>query len=336
MSGRIPTRAAGAYRMVRDGVAATLGVGPHFSAQPLGKHIDPAGLGGYYCDMSHKARAASQASDGFPRFGRGPAVDAFVIPVAQAALGYWELSLEGEDTKRPFIAISDWLVEKAVRGPAGLGWPVDFGYAKYGLRPGWTSAMGQGEAISVLLRAHQLTRERRYLDTAFAALGPLTTEVSRGGAMRRFGGGIVLEEYPGDRPVAVLNGWIFALLGVHELATTTGDVVARRLFEDSSSTLIDLLPRYDVGWWSRYSLYDHGRPDLAKPFYQALHPVLLDALNMVHPSEQLVTIARRWESQLTMPARLRISCNKIVFRGHRALRERSALRRYGSSATTHT
>ena len=98
----------------------------------------------------------------------------------------------------------------------------------------------------------------------------------------------------------------------------TGDPGVRRLFRESAAGLISLLPRYDVGWWSRYSLYDHGRPDLAKPFYQRLHPVLLDALNLVHPDRRLVDMARRWESQITLRALGRATVDKLAFRLHRA------------------
>jgi hypothetical protein len=189
---------------------------------------------------------------------------------------------------------------------------------KYDLAPGWSSAMGQGEGISVLLRAHALTDDEGYLSMAIAAVEAMSVDVARGGVMRKLDGHTVLEEYPAERPAAVLNGWIFALLGVHELANVTGDPVVRRLFEQSAAGLISLLPRYDVGWWSRYSLYDHGRPDLAKPFYQRLHAVLLDALNLVRPDRRLVDMARRWESQITPRALVRATQDKLAFRLHRA------------------
>jgi hypothetical protein len=242
-----------------------------------------------------------------------------VVPIAQAALGYWELSLEGHDTRSRFLTLAEWLLRKADPGPGGLAWRASFPVPKYGLGPGWTSAMGQGEGISVLLRAYALTGGERYLEVARAALEPLTVEVARGGVLRKLDGHTVLEEYPAEQPVAVLNGWIFALLGVHELVNATGDATAQRLLEDSFVGLISLLPRYDVGSWSRYSLYDHGRPDLAKPFYQRLHPVLLDALDLVSPNSRLVEMARRWERQITAAALVRISCDKIAFRVHRAL-----------------
>lgn len=302
----------------RRGVQSLTGRGVSFTHQPLGPRIDPTGLEGYYCDLSHKARWASRWGGGFPSYGPdGPLAD-WVIPVAQAALGYWELLLAGEDARSSFLRLADWLAEHAAPSPAGATWRIDRHQAKYGLRPGWISALGQGQAISVLLRAHATTGDGGYLRLAEAALEPLTRDVEDGGLARSVAGARVLEEYPTARPCAVLNGWIFAVLGVHELANVTGDERAVGLVDAGADGVVALLPSYDVGWWSLYSLYDHGRPDLAKPFYQRLHPILLRALHLVRPEPRLARFADRWEAQVTGPALARVTVDKLRFRLHRS------------------
>lgn len=313
-----------ATRGARDGFNAVAGRGTAFTHQPLGRHIDPRGVRGYYCDFRHKALDAARQPNGWPHstLSGGPAD--WPMPVAQAGLGYWELGLDGHDTRDRFLAIADWFVEHADDAPGGVAWRTRIARPKYGLEPGWASAMGQGETISVLLRAHQATGRDHYVDVARAALGPLETPVEKGGVMRALDGETVLEEYPSDEPCAVLNGWIFALFGVHELANATGDARATDLFERSAASLVRLLPRYDAGWWSLYSLYDHGRPDLAKPFYQRLHPVLLKGLCLARPDARLTTTADRWESQITRRSLARVALDKLRFRAHRARTERAA------------
>jgi heparosan-N-sulfate-glucuronate 5-epimerase len=302
----------------KAGYNALMGRSVAFQHQPLGRHIEPAGVAGYYCDLRHKAQDAARFADGMPRDPLGRLL-AWPIPVAQVALGHWELALEGHDTHDRFLALADWLLDHAVPASGGLAWPCQVAVPKYGLSPGWHSALAQSETISVLLRAHLLSGQDRYLQMAHAALAPLLVPIDHGGVLRSLDGQPVLEEYPTERPAAVLNGWIVGLFGVHELANVTGDERARTLFDASLSGLLALLPRYDVGWWSRYSLLDHGRPDLAKPFYQRLHAVLLDALSLVRPDARLGETARRWEAQITRIALLRISANKIRFRIHRAI-----------------
>ena len=296
-------------KLVRGGVNDVLGRGPVFAPQPLGRHIDPSDVRGYYCDMRHKAQQHTRHPDYWLEY---------VIPTAQTALGYWELMLDGGDTREPFLDRAESLVRQARPGPGGRGvaWYTDRPLTKYDLAPGWISAMGQGEAISVLLRAHSLTGNERYLGLANEAFEPFDLDVAEGGVQRCIDGHVVLEEYATAKPAAILNGWIFALFGVHELATTTGHERARRLFDQTFDGLVSLLPRYDVGWWSRYSLYDHGRPDLAKPFYQRLHPVLLTAVDMIRPNPALRIMADRWRRQLNRRGVARLLVDKLAFRLH--------------------
>lgn len=291
-----------------------LGRSVDFAPQPLGERIDPAGLGGYYCDLSHKAE---HAVGGFPVDGFGEA-DRWVIPIAQAALGFWELRLRGERGDQEFLGLARWLLEEGERGDHGLVWRTDFPVAKYGLGPGWISAMGQGQAISVLLRAELLDPGGDFGAAADEALGALLAPVAAGGTQNRLDGVPVLEEYPTTTPTAVLNGWIFALFGLHELSLAHGEPRAGELFEASADGLVELLPRFDNGWWSLYSLQP-GAPDLAKPFYQRLHPVLLDALGLLRPAPALTEFASRWRRQTTALGIARASLNKVGFRVRRAL-----------------
>lgn len=295
--------------------------GPWFTAVPRGRHFDPEALHGYPCDFSHKGLHVARYHDWLPRDRWGLA--AAVIPVANAALGLWELHLDGRraggrDPLDGFVALADWLLDDAEDGPGGQVWRTDVAVPKYGVPSGWVSAMGQGLAMSVLVRAHAETGREDHLELARAALGPMEVAVEEGGARRTIDGHPVLEEYPADRPAAILNGWIFALLGLHDLALATGDEAPRTLLERSAAGLVELLPRYDVGWWSLYSLYDHGARDLAKPFYQRLHPLLLDALDLIHADPRLPATARRWEAQLSRPAQARVWLDKVAFRVRRA------------------
>jgi heparosan-N-sulfate-glucuronate 5-epimerase len=305
---------------LKAGYLSLVGAGTEFEHQPLGPRVDPGRLDGYYLDLRAKAHAASAYPDGFPRLPREGHRADWAVPVAQAALGYWELHLEGRPTLDRFLELADWLMAHAQPdGRGGLLWHADFALPKYGLAPGWPSALGQAQAISTLLRAHAVTNSWRYAATALAAAEPLHRPVSAGGLGRRIDGLLVLEEYPTRLPCAVLNGWIAALLGVHEFWLVTGDVRARVLFDDGYEAVLRLLERYDVGWWTLYSLYPHSLRDLAKPNYQRLHPVLLDALALVRPHPVLTRMAARWRAQVTPANLARCTVEKLLFRLSRTL-----------------
>jgi hypothetical protein len=307
---------------LKAGYLSLIGSGTEFARQPLGPRADPTRIAGYYLDLRVKAHAASRFADGFPRLPRDGRRADWAVPVAQAALGYWDLHLEGRPTVERFLELADWLIEHAEPdGYGGLVWRADFAVPKYGLAPGWPSALGQAQAISTLVRAHIVTGSWRYGAVALAAIEPLHRPVREGGLRRRVEGVTVLEEYPTLEPCAVLNGWIAALLSVHEFWLMTGDVRARALFDDSYEGVLGLLERYDAGWWSLYSLYPHPRQDLAKPSYQRLHPVMLDALALVRAHPELTRMAGRWRAQLTPPNVARCVADKLVFRLARGLRE---------------
>jgi UDP-N-acetylglucosamine transferase subunit ALG13 len=307
-------------RLASDTLGAYLEIGTDFQPQPPGRRVDPNGLAGYHCDFSHKASPSLQQPGSWLAGALAGEPWRSPMMVSQAALGFWERHLAGEDTLDRFLALAGWLLRYGERDARGLGWAHDYAVPKYGLTPGWRSGMTQGEAISVLLRAHAASGEERYRDAAAAAFGPFASETPAGGVVRTLDGSLVIEEYPAAEPTAVLNGWIFGLLGLHELARVDDRPEVADTFARSRAGLLALLPRYDVGWWSCYSLGDYGRPDLAKPFYQRLHVVLLDALDAVAPDPLLRDTARRWEAQLTRSAMARIAVDKVAFRARRAIR----------------
>jgi heparosan-N-sulfate-glucuronate 5-epimerase len=309
--------------LAQGSMGAYFGVGTAFHEQPAGRHIDPQGLAGYYCDFSHKVAPATAPQDAWLQTALAGGPWDWPMMVAQAALGFWERHLGGEPAAVDrFLALADWLIAYGERSALGIGWRHQVPVPKYGLAPGWISGMAQGEAISVLLRAHAHTGEARYREAAIGGFGLFTADVRDGGVMREIDGALVVEEYPTTTPTAVLNGWIFGLLGLHELRVATGEAEVAATFARTRAGLLALLERYDVGWWSRYSLRDHGRPDLAKPFYQRLHVVLLDAVDLAEPDPRLAAMARRWERDITRPAMARIAVNKTMFRVYREVESR--------------
>jgi heparosan-N-sulfate-glucuronate 5-epimerase len=303
-------------------LGAYFGVGSAFHEQAAGQRIDPHGLGGYYCDFSHKVAPSEWREGTWLAKVLDGAPWGFPMMVAQAALGFWERHLAGEPVVDQFLSLADWLVVNAERSEHGVGWRHTVPVEKYDLAPGWISGMAQGEAISVLLRGHALTGSERFREAAVAAFGPFTADVGDGGVVRDLDGALVVEEYPTTTPTAVLNGWIFGLLGLHELRLVTEDDRVAEAFARSREGLLTLLERYDIGWWSRYSLRDHGRADLAKPFYQRLHSVLLDAMDLIEPDPRLHAMARRWEQDITRTAMVRIAVDKTTFRVYREVASR--------------
>lgn len=79
----------------------------------------------------------------------------------------------------------------------------------------------------------------------------------------------------------VLNGWMFALMGVRDYALLTGDATVMSTAERLAADLARALPRFDTGYWSLYDLAG----DVASPFYHDLHVAQLEALALAFPAQ---------------------------------------------------
>ncbi|GFS06154.1 D-glucuronyl C5-epimerase [Elysia marginata] len=91
--------------------------------------------------------------------------------------------------------------------------------AEIQMPPNWYSAMGQGQAMSALVRAYNLTGDRKYLVAAERALYLFTLGSEEGGVRARFMGQLDwYEEYP-TVPTSsfVLNGFIFSMMGLYDV-----------------------------------------------------------------------------------------------------------------------
>jgi glycosyltransferase involved in cell wall biosynthesis len=271
--------------------ASALSRGPGYEPQPLGRHFDAEDIQGYYLDLS--AKTTSPTAEAPER----------LVPagLAQLALGWWERGLDGEATAlEAFDGTCRLLRERAVQQGDALVWPYDMPVPKYGLRPPWFSAMSQAQIASVFVRA--ASRDDDAAETALRALRPLLDRAAPFVVETK--AGPVLEEAPTSPPSQVLNGWIYALWGVRDVAVGLGSAEAAALFDESLEALRTTLDRYDTGWWSRYSLWADGR-DLAKPFYHRIHVVQLEALHALTGASEFATVAARWRAYDTRAAATR-------------------------------
>jgi hypothetical protein len=120
----------------------------------------------------------------------------------------------------PLMRAARWLA-KHERADGGIPYLFDVDGAGVPMVAPWISCIAQGQAISELMRAYQLTGSATYLHAARHALNPFLHTVPGGltswwdgvGGSHRW-----YEEYPAAQPPHVLNGFMFAIVGLHDLA----------------------------------------------------------------------------------------------------------------------
>ena len=217
--------------------------------------------------------------------------------IAQYGLAHWNAFLDTGDRRhaQAFMAQAQWLVTHEIRLANGAGvWPLPFVAHGFDVNKPWLSALTQGNAVSVLVRAYRLTREPVYLECARRAVRSFELDILDGGVSAPVGlDGIFFEEvasYPASR---ILNGYVLALFGLFDYVELTGDSSIRDLAERSVVTFHCLLDGYEMGFWSSYDLY-YKRP--ASRFYHALHVVLLRALSRYTGCEHCAALASKWDA----------------------------------------
>jgi hypothetical protein len=231
------------------------------------------------------------------------------IQLIQLALGWWERHVGGDDAAlERFLQLCAEVERRAVDAAAELRWPVNVAVPKYRLAPGWSSALAQGQAGSVLVRAHLATGEERYADLARRAVEPFLAASSE-----LVSPGPILEEAPSDPPSHVLNGWMSALWGLWDVQLGLDDARARLTFEASVACLRATLPSYDTGWWTLYSLYPHALQDLAKPIYQRFHVTQLEVYHRLTGFDDIAATRARWASYDRAAPRARAVAQKAAF-----------------------
>jgi len=172
-------------------------------------------------------------------------------------------------------------------------WRYSFDFIDLGV--GWSSAMAQGQAASLLLRVYQAVGVFAYLDAAQRAIDYTLLPISDGGTLGAFADGTpMLEEYPSsEASPQTLNGSIFALWGLRDCALVSGDERYRRDFDRLASGIAEHLPLFDTGEWSRYSLRADGL-HLTDEQYHRVHIAQTRAMYEITEDQRWRLAATTW------------------------------------------
>jgi heparosan-N-sulfate-glucuronate 5-epimerase len=274
-------------------------LGPRYAGdKALRLHSRPvdfhsAWLGPYYADLRQCLRGASLDDLG---------VISYVIPgdrmynpcaVAEYALVSHEDLLWATDQERERHLVAfrlhlDWLTSHAkIQGDGAC---FHYTYDTPDERAPWSSGITQGVAISALLRGFQLLGNRLYRDLALRAFHTLDSPVNRAGF--RFTDSLLPLWYEEDNHCGhIVNGHVFALLGVYDLFRATGDATFRDRFYAGVETLAAAVPRFDLGFNTAYRL-DAAIP--AHNSYHLIHATLFEVLGRITDDRRLLAVAARF------------------------------------------
>lgn len=268
------------------------GTSYYHQPQGMGRAFVADDLKGYFNDLTGKANWRGKLDkNGLPfnTLTNGKPVY-FPVVLCQKALGHWDLWLlnQREEDRQQFLKIATWLQQTQdtmggwdTWGP--LGQPEQYRY----------SAMTQGEAVSTMVRAYVLTNDNIYAAACKRGIDLMRRPVLDGGVSCLEAEDVFLEEFPGATRDTVLNGWIFALFGIHDYLLRIKDDEAKAFYERTRASLVRCLRQFDSGFWSYYS---SGTKRMASPFYHDLHLSQLQALRQVTTDPSVRSTLDAWTS----------------------------------------
>ena len=183
------------------------------------------------------------------------------------------------------------LLARATTEPGGaLTWEYEFPFG--GGKPPWTSGMAQAVMAQAFSRTETLTGDPSDTETARAAFRAIPRAL-----VRQLPSGPWIRLYSFDG-TPVLNAQLQSAISVGDYATATGDPAAATLATGLQASAEALLPRFDTGYWSLYSL---GGPESPLDYHTYVVS-LLKKLAQRNPTDPVwAGAAARFELYTTQP-----------------------------------
>ena len=252
--------------------------------QGVGTCYSKTEVAGYYNDLTEKV-TRDDSDILVPKYHVDTGEEIyFSIGIFQYGLAAYDLYLKsGENPyRKKLLACADWAIENQQDDG---GW-VTFAYQNpehpY-------SSMAQGEGISLLVRAHIVTGEEKYIRAAERAKDFMLKPISEGGTTGYENGDVIFYEDTCN-PV-ILNGWIFSLWGLFDYCKAVEEDRAKNTLTATLNSLKKKLPEFDIGYWSKY---EDGKR-ICSPFYHKLHIAQLRAMYDLFGDEIYKEYADKWE-----------------------------------------
>lgn len=244
-------------------------------------------------------------NSGIPMVKYGESYHYNPVTIAESALGFYNeyKNLNDNYNMNMFLNLANWFVNNQEDNGA---FSYDFSTSFRGvvdLPEGFVSAMAQGQVLSVMARAYNITNDKKYLEcgekTLLFMISSGDEDIFAGCSrtledfcnlsddLNKYANYRLFEEYVFDPSTYVLNGNLFALIGLYDWTQCSkekyGKEEAYEAFEDGIRAIEILLPYYDYYGWSSYDLFQYTfdgeiEPAFNSSYAHICHIYLLKAL----------------------------------------------------------
>ena len=219
----------------------------------------------------------------------------FITTMTSYGLANWEMFLITNDRKyaEALVKVAKYLVN-TVEHIDEVGMLYDYD-SDTRSQPGIPCAMNQGEAISIMVRAYSYTNDVIFINTAESLLNAFSHPFGKKGVTQIIENKIWFLE--GGK--LILNGHIYAMLGLYDLFTASENKKAKLLFEEGINSVAHFLPSFDARFWSWYWM-DHPKY-MASAMYHNLHTCQLKILYNLSGENLFNEHAHKFEKYASKP-----------------------------------
>lgn len=226
------------------------------------------------------------------------------------AFANWQAYLEEGDKKHlePLLLVLDYLKRNhEVTNYNGMLFTTE----------GRTCAMSQGEALAVIARAYEFSKDKKLVNFAEKIVKPYAVLVPDRGVKGEFKeiNASWYEEKTSIPYQHILNGMNYALMGLYDIIQVMPELkMAEDLWREGVASLKKALPLFDTGYWSNYWYDETGKPHyIASAMYHNLHICQLRHLYALTGVEEFKDYADKFESyQRSFFNRLRAGINLLA------------------------
>jgi heparosan-N-sulfate-glucuronate 5-epimerase len=276
-------------------------------------------LGSYYLDLSETLADYSEFrygefdDMGVPMVGWGTNAYYSEVNIAQFAFIIHHLWMKDKSNAEYLTRLKNiflWFeTNKQVFHDAYV-WPYNVYCDKYDIPAGFISGMTTGEVLSFYLRMYEIEKDPSILESAKKIFKAYLIPFDQGG-FRRYDkeGNLWFEEFRSAKPSFILNGFIYAILGLFDLHKVTGDSQVKKELEDAMTTLKKNIHEYHTWYWS---LYDQLKKELVMVYYQKnVHLPQMKLMYALSGEDIFDQYYKKWKRQLNP---LNILFVKVMYR----------------------
>lgn len=188
-----------------------------------------------------------------------------------------------------FLSNIKWLESNAVINSETAYWYYTYEMGEYSGNK-WASSISQGMAASVMTRAYVLLKEEKYLDLAIKAVNTILTPVHQGGFKYSYDTFKCFYEESGTNS-HILNGHIYAMLGIYDVYRLTKNDKYLKAFEDAASDIKNNIRFFDLGF---ASTYDTRERIIANNSYHIVNTNLIYILAKITKDVFFEDLYKRW------------------------------------------